>query len=206
MKHTAVAALTLILPLAGGLDACSSGDTDDAGATSSSTPPSGSASSAAAPSPTASAQTKPAVDLAGHGGGVATYCLVPREDGHFPDFVWTGIRLRVRDHATVTGVTAQAQRVGLLHAWVVPGGGPNTGAIVPWSTGGTFLRKLDWQQRVAAKGADLAPGTPYTVVLRLRPHAGRQPGMLQHLEVDYRSATGQDSVVNQDVLKFDRSC
>ena len=204
MKTSALAALALLLPLAGGLGACSSDDDQSSGARPTS---SGSGSSTPA-SPAPSTPSGPAVSLAGHGGGsgVATYCLIPLAHG-FPDFAWTGVRLAVHDDATLTAVRAQTQQVRILHSWVVEGGNGNTGAIVPWSTGRRiFLPKLDWPHRTPARGADLTPGTAYTLVLRLRPQSLETGGGLQGLEVHYRSSAGRGSVTTSDILKFDRSC
>jgi len=192
---TTASALALLL---GGAAACSSDDAESASPGGAATPTSS--------SPTATAPAKPAVVMMGHGGGVGTYCMVPTRHGRIPDFVWTGIRLEARDAATITTVTAQRQGVDVLHSWVVGGGNGNTGAIVPWSDRNTFLRHLDWPHRTVAKGADLTAGTPYTLVMRLRPQDSRQPGMLQDLAVHYRSAAGRGSDVARDILKFDRAC
>jgi len=185
------ASMSLAL-LAGGATACSS---DDAASSSSGRSPSSS------PAPTTPA--KPAVSMAGHGGTVGTYCMVPTKKGGFPDFVWTGIRLKAREAATLTAVTAPRQGVDVRHTWLVGGGNGNTGAIVPWSSRNTFLRHLDWQHRTMAKGAELTAGTPYTLVFRLRPHNG---AVLQDLAVHFRSAAGEGSERDPDTLKFDRSC
>ena len=142
----------------------------------------------------------------GHGGGVATYCVPAGKDGGFPDFVWTGPRLAVRDDATVTRVSAQTRQVDILHSWIVPGGGPNSGAFVPWSAAGHFLRKLDWRAAHGVRGAELTAGSPYTLVLRLRPRDHRLPDGLHHLQVHYRAAGGQGTSTNPDRLEFKRSC
>ena len=188
------ASLSLAVLLAGAT-ACSSDDADSSGAK----PPAASTPS----SPASSTPARPAVSMAGHGGGVGTYCLVPTEKGGFPDFVWTGIRLKAREAATLTAVTAPRQGVDVRHTWLVGGGNGNTGAIVPWSSRNTFLRHLDWQHRTMATGAELTAGAPYTLVFRLRPHNG---AVLQDLEVHFRSAAGEGSERDPDTLKFDRSC
>jgi hypothetical protein len=189
---TATSSLALLLS---GAAACSSDEADSS--TPSKTPSSAPSSSA----PTTPA--KPAVSMAGHGDGVFTDCMVPTKKGEFPDFVWTGVRLRARDAATITAVTARHHGVDVLHTWLVGGGNGNTGAIVPWSARNTFLRHLDWQHRTKATGAELTAGTPYTLVFRLRPHNGAE---LTDLEVHYRSSAGEDSAVDQDMLRFDKSC
>lgn len=197
MKTTALGALVLVLPLTGALGAlgaCSSGD-DRASA--------GAGRSASATPPT---PARPAVQLVGHGGGVGTYCVLPGKGGGFPDFAWTGVRLAVHDAATVTGVSAQTQGVDLVHSWVVPGGNGNTGAFVPWPSGRTFLRKLDWAQRTRAAGTPLTVGAAYTLVVRLRPQDHPLPDSLQGFTVRYRSADGGGSVTDPDTLKFDPSC
>jgi len=191
----AAAAGALLLALAT-LAGCAS-DSDPAG------DPRPSGPTDEAGSPTSGSSSGPGVAIIGEEGS-ARYCVVTR--ARDDDWLYSGIRLRSSEGATITEVGGDLANVDLAGAWVAGGGATSSGAFVPWSQGDDVLGEIDWSDRQDADGAELEPGKDYTLVLRLQPHTGDLPASAQNLNVAYDGGELESSVTSAARLEFQRSC
>jgi hypothetical protein len=136
--------------------------------------------------------------------GPVRYCVQARALDD--DWLYSGVRLRSADGATVTGVTGDLVNVDLAGSWIATGGASSSGAFVPWSQGDDVLGEVDWSDRADAEGAELEPGEVYTLVLRLQPRTDELPASVQNLSVAFDAGELESSVTSAARLEFQRSC
>jgi hypothetical protein len=192
----AAAACALLIALLTTVAGCSS-DSDPAGDPRPSGPTDG------ASTPGKSSSSGPGVAIVGEQGS-ARYCVEAR--ARLADWLYSGIRLRSAEGATVTKVSGDLVNVEVTGAWIAGGGASSSGAFVPWAQGDDVLGEIDWADRVDAEGAELEPGEDYTLVLRLQPDTDELPASVQNLNVAYDGGELEASVTSAARLEFQRSC
>ena len=195
---TGISAIALTLSLLG-LSACSSADGDEP--TADHTP----SSTSASPSDEATLGTA-AVRMRGEDDSARWTDCVPYSKSQ-GDFLWSGPRLTADADAQIERVALpEAHGVHVVGAWVAAADHA-AGAFVPWSMRHEFLRKMDWAHHQAANGAQLAAGTKYSMVFRLRPDVRQLPAELPGLRIDWQGGDGSSgTLLNDDVLQFEQHC
>lgn len=178
--------LTLSIGLLGG---CTSGGSE-------ADPPSGSTSPSSSES--VDSEPVPALRLRGHLGKF-TYCLNVGSDPE--DYLWSGTWLAAHEDATISAVTPGTIRnLKVVGTWVVEDE-RDDGEIGPWSeVSGRVKGDL-----VPLQDAQLAGGSSYRVVLRLRP-TGQLPSEMTGLAVDYSSQGEDGTVTDESILRLGTSC
>ena len=172
------------------LGACTS---DDPGAT-----PSTSSSAPSSSAPSTGDAESAALRLKGHV-GTLTSCLPRNDDTR--DYLWSGTWLAAGDDVTLTGAApGSSSAMELVGSWVVEDG-KDDGEFVPWSS--DVL--IDKTAMVRARGAELAAGSSYRVVLRLRP-SGQQTSEVTGIVVRYRDDSGGGMVTDDSTLTIANDC
>lgn len=176
--------LTASIALLGGCDS----DPD-------SEPTSGSATSSALPS--GASEPVPALRLKAHF-GTGSYCL---NAGKLEDYLWSGTWLAAHEDATLTSVApVTGGNLEIVGSWVVEDE-RDDGEFGPWSLASRRVKG----NLVPLRGAELAGGAAYRVVLRLRPHRPL-PSEVSGIAVDYTSGGQGDTVTDDSTLTVAVKC
>ena len=102
-----------------------------------------------------------------------------------------------------------SQGIRVVRSWTFPSRGiPYNGSWSGWPLPrrATSHDRLDWDERTRAEGAQLDPGTPYNLLVRMRRDPGDARQGFDALRIEYRTAERSYVMETKTTVWFRRKC